>query len=189
MQIWLKNLQQFPFPSSIVSLTVLWRPGLQIMEPFAFVTSLAAGQILAQQLHHGTGSGTTSMGPPKRPMMPATRPANESSKLPTCPMVYAIISDMSIFGNPNVPDSHYSAYPPQVPVNTPVLPALVPLGLLDVNLNVECHISTAFVTVEGTWDLNCVRSRATCDCLLALPMDHQVSPPLLWSVFWWECVS
>lgn len=144
------------------------------MEPFAFVTSLAAGQILAQQLHHGTGSGTTSMGPPKRPMMPATRPANECSNLPTCPMVYAIISDMNIFGNPNVPDSSYSAYPPQVPVNTPVLPALVPLGLLDVTLNVECHISTAFVTVEGTWDLNCVRSRATCDCLLALPMDHQV---------------
>lgn len=157
-----------------MSLNVLWRPGLQIMEPFAFVTSLAAGQILAQQLHHGTGSGTTSMGPPKRPMMLATRPANESSNLPTCPMVYAIISDMNIFGNPNVPDSRYSAYPPQVPVNTPVLPALVPLGLLDVSLNVECHISTAFVTVEGTWDLNCVRSRATCDCLLALPMDHQV---------------
>jgi len=140
------------------------------MEPATFATSLLAGQILGQQLSHG-GVG----GPPQQPMMQQPMEGKEKMEgVPTCPMVYAIITDMNVFGNPKVDNEHYSQYPPTYPPNAPPLPALVPLSLEKTKLNVECHISTGFITVKSVWDLNCVRSGAFCDCLLAVPMDNQV---------------
>lgn len=147
------------------------------MEPFAFVTSLAAGQILAQQLRHGQpgGGNNPSLGPPKHQTMPPMDAKKRSEGgLPTCPMVYAVITDMNAFGNPKVDIEHYNQYPPTYPAGAPALPALVPLTLERMKLNVECHISTGFVTLKSAWDVNCVRSRTFCDCLLVIPLDNQV---------------
>jgi hypothetical protein len=138
----------------------------------AFVTSLAAGQILGQQLRYGGGGNNLSLGPPKQHAMDAQRGAKVG--LPTCPMVYAVITDMNAFGNPKVDNDHYIQYPPTYPADVPPLPALVPLTLDQMNLTVDCHISTGFTTMQSAWDVNCVRSRTFCDCLLVIPMDNQV---------------
>lgn len=143
------------------------------MEPATFATSLAAGQILGQQLRDG-GVSAPSLGPPQKPAVQQMEGKKKVEGVPTCPMVYAIITDMNVFGNPKVENAYYSQYPPTYPPNAPPLPALVPLTLEKMKLNVECHISTGFITVKSTWDLNCVRSQAFCDCLLAIPMDNQV---------------
>ncbi|KAG0629908.1 hypothetical protein M758_1G138400 [Ceratodon purpureus] len=141
----------------------------------AFVTSLAAGQILAQQLRHGGGGGNNpTLGWPKQQAMaPMEGKKNSKEGLATCPMVYAIITDMNAFGNPKVDNDHYNQYPPAYPADAPPLPALVPLTLERMDLNVECHISTGFVTLNSVWDVNCVRSRTFCDCLLVIPMENQ----------------
>lgn len=141
----------------------------------AFVTSLAAGQILAQQLRYGGGGNNPTLGRPKQQTMaPMDAKKNSKEGLPTCPMVYAIITDMNAFGNPKVDNDHYNQYPPTYPADAPPLPALVPLTLGKMDLNVECHISTGFVTLNSVWDVNSVRSRTFCDCILVIPMDNQV---------------
>ena len=145
------------------------------MELSAFVTSLAAGQILAQQLRYGGSGDNPSLGPPKQHTMPPVD-AKEKSKeeLPTCPMVYAIITDVNAFGSPKVDNEQYNQNPPTYPTHAPSLPALVPLTLVNMDLNVECHISTGFVTLKTAWDVSCVRSRTFCDCLLVIPLVNQV---------------
>lgn len=145
------------------------------MEATTFATSLLAGQMLGQQLSRG-GAGHPHLGRPDPPKMqqPMEEGKKETDRVPTCPMVYAIITDMNVFGNPEVDKEHYSQYPPTYLPEAPPLPALVPLSLEKTKLNVECHISTGFVTSKSAWELNCVRSGAFCDCLLAVPMDNQV---------------
>jgi len=152
------------------------------MDPMSFTTSLAAGQILAQQLKTG-GVHTPAFGPPKHSTIPGKIPEMKGEmaggSLPTCPMIYAIIADMAIVGIPNAPPPQWREEAGQQQQfgyrhDVPPLPALVPLSLTDLYLKVECQISTAFVTVQGTWVLDCLRSGAICDCLLAVPMDHQV---------------
>lgn len=152
------------------------------MDPMSFTTSLAAGQILAQQLKTG-GVHTPAFGPPKHSTIPGKilelKGEMAAGSLPTCPMIYAIIADMAIVGIPNAPPPQWREDAGQQQQfgyrhDVPPLPALVPLSLTDLSLKVECQISTAFVTVQGTWVLDCLRSGAICDCLLAVPMDHQV---------------
>ncbi|XP_024378444.1 uncharacterized protein [Physcomitrium patens] len=138
-----------------------------------FVTSIAAGQILSQQLRHGGGVSAPSLGPPKHSTIPTMPEKKKMKGLPTCPMIYAIITDLNTFGNPKVDNAHGSLHPPTFRADAPPLPALVPLSLEMIELDVACHISTGFVTAKSRWNLNCVRSQASCDCLLALPMDHQ----------------
>ncbi|XP_073388005.1 uncharacterized protein [Physcomitrium patens] len=127
--------------------------------------SVAAGRMLAEQLHYG--------GVLTRPTIQDMDGTRLQEDLPTCPMVYAIITDMKVFGNPKVDNDHYEQYPPTYPLDAPPPPALVPLTLEKSKLNVECCISTGFVTSKCTWNLNCVRSQASCDCLLAVPIDNQ----------------
>jgi len=151
------------------------------MDPMSFTTSLAAGQILAQQLKTG-GVHTPAFGPPRHSTIPEKiselKGEMAGGSLPTCPMIYAIIADMAIVGIPNAPPPQWREEAGQQQQfgyrhDVPPLPALVPLSLTDLYLKVECQISTAFVTVQGTWVLDCLRSGAICDCLLAVPMDHQ----------------
>lgn len=135
------------------------------MEANSFATSVGAGRVLAQQLRYG--------GPLDYPTMsPMDGTATQEAFL-TCPMVYAVITDMNVFGKADAEYDPYNQHPQTYPMNAPTLPAFVPLTLGKMKVKVECHISTGFVTMKSTWHVNCIRSQASCDCLLALPMDNQ----------------
>jgi hypothetical protein len=87
-------------------------------------------------------------------------------------------ADPFLVGNPkiNPAPTGYSSPPqnPGPPVAAPQLPALIPLQLSSpLSLDIECHISTAFVTMEVSWRLSCAASGKKVDCLFALPMNHQ----------------
>jgi hypothetical protein len=124
--------------------------------------------MLGQQISRG-GAGHTRLGPPQEQHFMDGNNKKKTGGLPTSPMVYAIITDMNVFGNPKVVDEQHHQYPS----DAPPLPALVPLTLEKMKLNIECHISTGFVTSKSVWDVSCVRSQAFCNCLLAAPMDNQ----------------
>ena len=40
-------------------------------------------------------------------------------------------------------------------------------------MEIECHISTAFVTMDASWRLACAAGGKRVDCLFALPLSHQ----------------
>ncbi|KAG6549238.1 hypothetical protein Mapa_009224 [Marchantia paleacea] len=146
----------------------------------SFPASLAAGLVLSEQLKPRIHK--TNLGPPPPGYIP-TYDGNKKEKndkgtavLPTCPMIYAIITDRNSliqpttvqYGPPIVQPGMGTSVDP-----TPTLPALLPLDMNNVSLNVECHISTAFATVEGVWTLGLLRKDYQCDCLLAVPMHRQ----------------
>lgn len=89
--------------------------------------------------------------------------------LPTAPMCYAVISDPETVDNPDIrsyqPYGHGRCEPP----------ALIPLQLHGVAMEVECCLDTAFVTFTGKWRVHCVRASSSCDCQLAIPMGEQGS--------------
>lgn len=89
--------------------------------------------------------------------------------LPSAPMVYAVISDPRMVDNPDMPSYQpyvHGMYDP---------PALIPLQMMGVNLNVDCYVDTAIIVVSGTWRIHCVMGSRSCDCLIAVPMGNQVS--------------
>ncbi|THU63439.1 hypothetical protein C4D60_Mb01t15760 [Musa balbisiana] len=89
--------------------------------------------------------------------------------LPTAPMVYAVISDPGIVDNPDIPSYQPHVYGACNP------PALIPLQMGDVGLEVECFLDAAFVAVSGQWRVHCVMRNKSCDCRLVVPMGEQGS--------------
>ena len=53
-------------------------------------------------------------------------------------------------------------------------PALIPLDMQGIAMEVDCYMDTAFVTVNGTWRVHCIASSRYCDCRIAVPMGEQV---------------
>ncbi|MED6193788.1 hypothetical protein PIB30_022704 [Stylosanthes scabra] len=88
--------------------------------------------------------------------------------LPTAPMCYAVISDPNTVDNPDM-----ASYQPYVHGKCEP-PALIPLQLLGVSMDVDCSFDMAFVTVSARWRVHCVMVNSTCDCRLAIPMGDQV---------------
>ncbi|KAL3511600.1 hypothetical protein ACH5RR_024317 [Cinchona calisaya] len=89
--------------------------------------------------------------------------------LPTGPMVYAVISEPSIVDNPDIP-----SYQPYVHGRCEP-PALIPLHMHGITMEVDCYLDTAFITVSGTWRMHCVTASKSCDCRIAVPMGEQGS--------------
>ncbi|KAL4282715.1 hypothetical protein GQ457_16G002330 [Hibiscus cannabinus] len=88
---------------------------------------------------------------------------------PSAPMVYAVISDPRIVDNPDIP-----SYQPHVHGRLD-RPALIPLQMNAVNLDVDCYGDTAFVQLSGSWRVHCVMGSRSCDCRVAVPMGDQGS--------------
>lgn len=88
---------------------------------------------------------------------------------PASPMMYAVIYDPAIVDNPDVPSYQPHVYGEMDP------PALIPLMMNGIGMEVECYLDTALVTVKGTWRVHCVTGSKSCDCRLVLPMGEQVS--------------
>lgn len=125
--------------------------------------SVEFGLRLSKRIYYGKEEGSFSA--PKPP--PAMEKYSETY-LPTAPMVYAEISEPGIVDNPDI-----CSYQPYVHGRC-VPPALIPLHMHGVEMEIDCYLDTAFITVSGTWRLHCVTATKTSDCRIAVPMGEQV---------------
>lgn len=123
--------------------------------------SVELGLKLSKRIYYGKDE---SMSAPKPSLMDKSETC-----LPTAPMVYAEISEPSIVDNPDI-----SSYQPYVHGRCEP-PALIPLHMHGIEMEVECYLDTAFVTVTGTWRVHCVIASKSCDCRIAIPMGEQVT--------------
>ncbi|KAK4349806.1 hypothetical protein RND71_029119 [Anisodus tanguticus] len=123
-----------------------------------FATSVEMGLQLTKRIYYGKNA-------PK----PLVMEKKSSTTLPTALMVYAVVTDPSIVDNPDIP-----SYQPYVHGRCDP-PALIPLDMQGIGMEVDCYMDTAFVTVNGTWRVHCVASSRYCDCRIAVPMGEQGS--------------
>ncbi|XVF35154.1 hypothetical protein REPUB_Repub18cG0120500 [Reevesia pubescens] len=129
-----------------------------------FAKAVEDGLKLAKRIYLGKDRGVVA--PPKPPSL-----MDRSSHLylPSAPMVYAVIFDPRIVDNPDIP-----SYQPHVHGRCDP-PALIPLQMSGVNLDVDCYGDTAFIQVSGKWRVHCVMGSRSCDCRIAVPMGEQGS--------------
>ncbi|KAM2653937.1 hypothetical protein EV2_025508 [Malus domestica] len=100
---------------------------------------------------------------------PSEMKRSSKSYFPEAPMVYAVVSDPEIVDNPDIP-----SYQPYVHgLCQP--PALIPLHMHGIGMEIEVYLDTAFVTVSGTWRVHCVSAAKRCECRVAVPMGEQGS--------------
>ncbi|CAL9039924.1 uncharacterized protein LOC135620161 [Musa acuminata AAA Group] len=134
----------------------------------AFAKAVEDGLKLAKRVYAGKDQRFA-------PPVPAPRPAAgmerspESPFLPAAPMVYAVIADPAIVDNPDIP-----SYQPHVHGRCDP-PALIPLHMTDIGVEVDCILDSAFVAVRGRWRVHCVMRTRSCDCRLVVPMGEQDS--------------
>ncbi|KAL7091906.1 hypothetical protein ACP275_12G132100 [Erythranthe tilingii] len=129
-----------------------------------FEAAVEQGLRLSKRVYYGKDR---AVAPPKTPS-DMDRFAGDSY-LPTCPMLYAVIAHPAIVDNPDMP-----SYQPYVHGKCDP-PALIPLQMNGVSLEVDCCMETAFVTVSATWRVHCVMGSRSCDCRLVVPMGEQGS--------------
>lgn len=127
-----------------------------------FSRAVDDGLKLSKRIYFGKDR---AVAPPKPPPAMAR---SAKALLPTAPMVYAVIHDPGIVDNPDIPSYQPHVYGRCDP------PALIPLQMNGIQMEVDCYLDTAFVTVSGSWRLHCVMGSRSCDCRLAIPMGHQV---------------
>lgn len=125
-------------------------------------SSVAFGLKLSRRVSYGKQASFSSA--PKASTMERT----PESLLPKAPMVYAEILKPAIVDNPDIPSYQPHVYGVCEP------PALIPLQMHEVEMEVDCYLDTAFITLSGTWRVHCVISNKACDCRIAIPMGEQV---------------
>ncbi|KAE8735296.1 TMEM184C protein [Hibiscus syriacus] len=128
-----------------------------------FAKAVEDGLKLGKRIYLGKDR---AVAPPK-PLPPMQK--SPHVYLPSAPMVYAVISDPRIVDNPDIP-----SYQPHVHGRLDP-PALIPLQMNAVDLDVDCYGDTAFVRVSGSWRVHCVMASRSCDCRIAVPMGDQGS--------------
>ncbi|XP_042485507.1 uncharacterized protein LOC122065729 [Macadamia integrifolia] len=126
-----------------------------------FVKSVENGLKLSRRIYFGKDRDVL---PPKLEVMEI----NLHSYLPTAPMVYAVIYDPSIVDTPDI-----RSYQPHV-YGCCDPPALIPLQMNGIAIEVECYLDTAIITVSGSWRVHCVIGSSSCDCCLAIPMSEKI---------------
>ncbi|CAA0821529.1 inter-alpha-trypsin inhibitor heavy chain-related [Striga hermonthica] len=130
----------------------------------AFEAAVEDGLHLSKRVYFGKDR---AVAPPKPPTV--MERAAGLSFLPKSPMLYAVIIDPAVVDNPDMP-----SYQPHVHGRCDP-PALIPLQMNGVSLEVDCFLDTAFVTLSGSWRVHCVMGSRSCDCRLAVPMGEQGS--------------
>ncbi|XP_042473184.1 inter-alpha-trypsin inhibitor heavy chain H4-like [Zingiber officinale] len=129
-----------------------------------FARAVEDGLKLAKRVYAGKDRQVT--GPP-RPVGGMERKAD--SFLPSAPMVYAVISDPRIVDNPDIPSYQPHVYGRCDP------PALIPLHMGDIGMEIDCLLDSAFVSVHGRWRVHCVMRNKSCSCRLVVPIGDQGS--------------
>ncbi|KAL0704560.1 hypothetical protein Bca4012_070985 [Brassica carinata] len=131
-----------------------------------FARAVEDGLKLAKRIYFGNDRAVAA----PRLASPMERAASAAhAQLPTAPMVYAVIHEPGIVDNPDLP-----SYQPHVHGRCDP-PALIPLQLNAIELDVDCYLDTALVTVTGSWRVHCVMGSKRCDCRIAIPMGEQGS--------------
>ncbi|CAD5193416.1 unnamed protein product [Musa acuminata subsp. malaccensis] len=129
-----------------------------------FAKAVEEGLKLAKRVYAGKDRQLAA------PPLPAAKmERTPESLLPGAPMVYAVISDPAIVDNPDIP-----SYQPHVHGRCNP-PALIPLQMGEIGLEVDCLLGTAFVAVRGRWKVHCVMRHKSCDCRLVVPVGEQGS--------------
>ncbi|KAL5065768.1 hypothetical protein RYX36_027505 [Vicia faba] len=128
-----------------------------------FCRAVDDGIKLSRRIYFGKDR---AVAPPKPPTM---MERSSNALLPKAPMVYAVIYDPGMVDNPDI-----ASYQPYVYGRCDP-PALIPLQMNAVEMEIDCYLDTAFITVSGTWRLHCVTGSRSCDCRLAIPVGHQGS--------------
>ncbi|XVF86925.1 hypothetical protein PTKIN_Ptkin18bG0080000 [Pterospermum kingtungense] len=128
-----------------------------------FSASITCGLMLSKRLYYGKGAS------PAPAVMSRSLSSSTESYLPTAVMAYAMVSEPVMVDNPDVP-----SYQPYVHGRCDP-PALIPLHMHEVSMEVECLMDTAFVTVRGAWRVHCIMAGRRCDCRIAIPMGEQGS--------------
>ncbi|CAH1425409.1 unnamed protein product [Lactuca virosa] len=139
-----------------------------------FSKSVDIGLRLSKRIYYGKEYEPRMSAPKPAIMTKSSSPSPCSSPLPskhhpTAPMVYAMITEPDIVDNPDIRSYQPHVYGRFNP------PALIPLHMYEISMNIECYLDTAFVTVSGTWHVHCVTASACCDCCIAIPMGQQGS--------------
>ncbi|XP_022749989.1 inter-alpha-trypsin inhibitor heavy chain H4-like isoform X6 [Durio zibethinus] len=127
-----------------------------------FARAVEDGLKLAKRIYLGKDRGLVA---PPKPLPPMEK--SPHLYLPSAPMVYAVIFDPRIVDNPDIP-----SYQPHVHGRCDP-PALIPLQMSGVDLDVDCYADTAFIQVSGKWRVHCVMASRSCDCRIAVPMGDQ----------------
>ncbi|XP_061996345.1 uncharacterized protein LOC133714275 [Rosa rugosa] len=134
-----------------------------------FSKAVDDGLRLSKRLYLGKDRAVAPPRPPPVMDKSASSAAAGCAYIPTSPMVYAVISDPRIVDNPDIP-----SYQPHVHGRCDP-PALIPLPMNRVELEVDCFMDTAFIRVTGSWRVHCVKSSRSCGCRIAIPMGEQGS--------------
>ena len=130
-----------------------------------FARAVEDGLKLAKRIYFGNDRAVAA----PRLASPMERAASAAhAQLPTAPMVYAVIHEPGIVDNPDLP-----SYQPHVHGRCDP-PALIPLQLNAIELDVDCYLDTALVTVTGSWRVHCVMGSKKCDCRIAIPIGDKV---------------
>ncbi|CAI9760533.1 unnamed protein product [Fraxinus pennsylvanica] len=131
-----------------------------------FSRSVELGLKLSKRIYYGKNATVSA---PPRPVVAERETEAVESYLPTAVMVYAEITEPSVVDNPYI-----RSYQPYVHGRCDP-PALIPLHMHGVTMEVDCYLDTAFVTVGGTWRVHCVSASESCDCRIAVPMGEEGS--------------
>ena len=130
-----------------------------------FVRAAEDGLRLSKRIYFGQDRAVA----PPRPVPAMDKSPSPESLFPTSPMIYAVIPDPRVVDNPDVP-----SYQPHVHGRCNP-PALIPLQMNGINIEADCYLDTAFITVTGSWRVHCVMGSRHCDCRIAIPMGEQVT--------------
>uniref|UniRef100_A0A2N9IBF9 VWFA domain-containing protein n=1 Tax=Fagus sylvatica TaxID=28930 RepID=A0A2N9IBF9_FAGSY len=139
-----------------------------------FASSVECGLKLSKRVYYG--KDVPAPAPLEVPAM--TRSVSSSATegedvevvyIPAAPMVYAVVPEPEVVDNPDIPSYQPYVYGRCEP------PALIPLHMHGVAMEIESFMDTAFVTVSGTWRVHCVTAGRSCDCRVAVPMGEQGS--------------
>ncbi|KAJ0988484.1 hypothetical protein J5N97_006840 [Dioscorea zingiberensis] len=128
-----------------------------------FIMAVQQGLKLSKRVYSGKPPVA-----PRQQFMVQPSP-KELELVPTAPMVYAVISHPEIVDNPDLP-----SYQPYVHGRCDP-PALLPLQMKEVGMEIECHLDMALVTMQGRWRVHCVMGSKSCDCRVVIPMGDQGS--------------
>ncbi|XWS20054.1 hypothetical protein CRYUN_Cryun31cG0068500 [Craigia yunnanensis] len=127
-----------------------------------FSTSVTCGLMLSKRLYYGKGASPA-------PEVMSRSLSSTESYIPTAVMAYAVVPEPAVVDNPNVP-----SYQPYVHGRCDP-PALIPLHMHEVSMEVDCCMDIAFVTVRGAWRVHCIMAGRRCDCRIAIPMGEEGS--------------
>ncbi|KAF8112470.1 hypothetical protein N665_0064s0097 [Sinapis alba] len=130
-----------------------------------FARAVEDGLKLSKRIYFGNDRAVAA----PRLATPMERTSTAQAYLPSSPMVYAVIPDPGIVDNPDLP-----SYQPHVHGRCDP-PALIPLQMNAIELDVDCYLDTALVTVTGTWRVHCVKGSKRCDCRIAIPTGEHGS--------------